>query len=282
MITVVTRALTWSLGFVDPRWSLVPKTQIPIDLYFDGGPATNVIGTVMLPQLVNVPMPDNSTLISVFRRSSQLRARAQGQWFLFNLDGTSRLLVQLVQCVKFELAEETGQHLPPAVEPQGVPTAQDTAIEEERLATNFLLAAQLPGAHLLAKTEIPVQLASYGAVWKAGTAMMGAVKIYAAQPQLSGLTLASQIIASDAEHCKGKFVSARYNELVDDKVVVRAATTCADSEGQADQQYYIAPRDNGFVAFSVVATASSERQELAGDQQIQSFRKAALTAATEH
>jgi hypothetical protein len=71
MFAAVNRSYSWSLSFGDPRWTLALKTQIPIELHFDAGPAFNVFGTVIAPMLVEVPMPDNSKLINTFRYSAQ-------------------------------------------------------------------------------------------------------------------------------------------------------------------------------------------------------------------
>jgi len=84
MFASVNRFFAWSLGFAHPQWTLTPKTQIPIELHFDGGPAFHVYGTVLQPVLVEVPMPDNSKLINTFRSSLQMLAKAQGQSFVFN------------------------------------------------------------------------------------------------------------------------------------------------------------------------------------------------------
>ena len=232
MLATVNRSFHWSLGFADPRWALTPKAQIPIELHFDGGPAFSVVGSVLAPTVVEVPMPDNSRLINTFRYSSQMSAQAQGQWFLFNLTGTSRIMVLLADCVRTELALGSGR---PPSSPLGPPqpsvaqnSSQETLLEETQLATNFLLAAQLPRAKLLPRSDIPVQLTSYGAVWKADDAI-GAVKIYPPQAGLTGLNLASQVIASDAQGCKGKFASARYSELVDNDV---GSSSCHFLRGQ--------------------------------------------------
>jgi hypothetical protein len=96
MLVTVNRLLDWSLSFVDPRWALTPKTQIPIELHFDGGPASSVVGTVLTPTMVEVPMPDN------FRNSLQMSAQAQGQSFLSNLNFTSRLMFLLANCARTE------------------------------------------------------------------------------------------------------------------------------------------------------------------------------------
>jgi len=69
MFASVNRYFGWSLAFSHSQWALTPKTQIPIELHFDGGPAFNVFGVVLAPIMVEVPMPDNSKLINTFRSS---------------------------------------------------------------------------------------------------------------------------------------------------------------------------------------------------------------------
>lgn len=289
MLVTINRSFGWALGFYSPEWNLVPKTQIPVELHFDDGPTFNAVATVLLPKLAQITMPDNSRLINTFRFALQMSATAQGQSFLFNLTATSKLMVQLADCVRTSLALETGRspgmpagaaglHPQPAMPNH----TQETILEETQLATNFLLAAQLPKAHLLGRNEIPVQLASYGAVWKADDAI-GAVKIYLPQAGLIGLDLASQIIAGDAQSCRGKFASARYSELIDNDVVFRAVTSCSDSEHETEAQYFIAPRSGGgFVGFSVLAATASERQSVSSDQKVDVFKKAALIAVAKH
>jgi len=98
VVTPVTvdRSFDWSLRFVDPRWALTPKAQIPIELQFDGGQASSLAGTVLTPTMVEVPMPDN------FRNSLQMSAQAQGQSFLSNLNFMSRLMFLLANCAVTE------------------------------------------------------------------------------------------------------------------------------------------------------------------------------------
>jgi hypothetical protein len=288
MFAAVNRSYSWSLGFGDPRWTLAPKTQIPIELHFDAGPAFNVFGTVIAPMLVEVPMPDNSKLINTFRYSAQMSALAQGQVFTFNLTGTSRIMVQLVNCVRTALALENGQPgsnvaaapPQPAAPLQSPAVTQEAQVEAMQLATNFLLAARLPSARVLARSEMPTELASYGATWKADDAL-GGVRIFLPRPDVTGLAIASDLIGADSQTCKGKFASARSSELVDSDVVFRAATSCVDSENERSAQYFIAPRSKGgFVAFMVLAVTAAERQANEGTEKVDLFKKAALTAVT--
>jgi hypothetical protein len=278
MGVAVTRSFGWTLGFYDPKWALVQNSQIPIELHFDGGAAVDVFGNAINPTLVVVPMPDNSTLINAFRFAYQMNAIAQGNVFQFNLASTSKLMVQLVDCVRTSLTLESSGSPVLQQPPISATTTQDIILEETRLATSFLLAAQLPGAQIVPQSEVPAQLASYGAVWKAEDAV-GAVRIYRPQPGLKELDLASRIIDSDAQSCKGKFVSGRYSELVDADVIVRVVTSCAESAGQTYAQYFIAPQPNGgFVGFSVVNKGVLGQQGASTAQSVGVFEKAALTA----
>jgi hypothetical protein len=218
-----------------------------------------------------------------------MSALAQGQVFTFNLTGTSRIMVQLVNCVRTALALETGQPgsaaatVPPqlATPPLQNPAAsQEAQVEAMQLATNFLLAARLSSARVLARSEMPTELASYGATWKADDAL-GGVKIFLPRPELTGLAIASDLIGTDSQTCKGKFASARSSELVDSDVVFRAATSCVDSENERSVQYFIAPRSKGgFVAFMVLGVTAASRQANEGSEKVDLFKKAAITAVT--
>jgi hypothetical protein len=109
MFVVINRSYAWSLGFASQQWNLVPKAQIPIEIHFDGGQGFDVVGTVLTPILLEVPMPANSNLINTFRYALRMAATAQGQSFLFDLTNTSKLMVQLAACVQTSLALEFGQ-----------------------------------------------------------------------------------------------------------------------------------------------------------------------------
>jgi hypothetical protein len=78
-----------------------------------------------------------------------------------------------------------------------------------------------------------------------------------------------------------RFASARYSELVDNDVVVRAVTSCSDSEHETEAQYFIAPRlAGGFVSFSVLAATASDSQSVSSDQKVDVFKKAVLVAVS--
>jgi hypothetical protein len=176
---MINAAEAWSLGFAHPSWQLTKGEVVPIDLTFDNRSQFHLFGTVLTPNLVTVPMPNDSQLISQFRKSLKMEAMAQGQLFGFNLDTTSRLLPALAKCV---VANRGGVVSNPAgagptntSSPQNASASSDLYVEAVELATNFILKSQLQNPKVLSRAEMPVELASYGAVWKSDDAI-GAVK----------------------------------------------------------------------------------------------------------
>jgi hypothetical protein len=89
----------WSLGFAHEKWTLTTGQAFPIVLTFDGQTPFNVHGVPIADKLLQVPMPDNSSLISQFRKAKAMTAYAQGQLFQFKLDQTAQLLPTLANCV---------------------------------------------------------------------------------------------------------------------------------------------------------------------------------------
>ena len=58
----------WSLGFAHEKWSLKTGQAFPLTLTFDGQAPFNVHGVPIADKLVRVPMPNNSSLITQFRK----------------------------------------------------------------------------------------------------------------------------------------------------------------------------------------------------------------------
>jgi hypothetical protein len=267
MVSVSAR-MTWSLGFAHDGWQLGTEA-IPIDLIFDGQQTFHVFGTPLRANVVEVPMPDNSALITAFRKSRAMVAHARGQVFPFDLTSTSALLPVLVRCVQqINASGVKGNFNAPSPSPSaqaGVavnagstlkpetnqPQSADLQLEAVELASNFLIKVQLHNARILSRTETTAELASYGAEWKSEEAI-GLVRIIPTEPTVKGLDVAATVIGNDAKACKGKFASGRLSELVDSDVVFRGFASCDDSDGSRVAQYFIVPRPKGgFVMFSV-------------------------------
>jgi hypothetical protein len=80
----------WTLGFAHEKWTLTTGQAFPITLTFDGQTPFNVHGVPLADKLLQVPMPDNSSLIAQFRKAKAMTAYTQGQLFQFKLDQTAQ------------------------------------------------------------------------------------------------------------------------------------------------------------------------------------------------
>ncbi|HEX4615998.1 MAG TPA: hypothetical protein VH230_08800 [Stellaceae bacterium] len=260
LFVVSTEAHGWWLGFTSPHWSLTPSASIPVKLQFDGLAPLEVLGTITDGQLLLVPAPDESHLVDIFLRSSRIVVTAQERSFSLSLAATSGVLSELANCVRNSIALEPSRPAPPpsaaaaATPPQIRSTLvarNVTELEEIKLAQNFLLAAGLPNAHLI-DTGKPAALASFTAVWRSDDAA-GAVKIIYPGRDVTGASIASDLISVDPKLCKGNFGAVRSSEVVDGAVVARAALSCVEGEDDRTAQYFVTPRQRGgFVVFAVI------------------------------
>jgi hypothetical protein len=298
MYVLVDKNAQWSLGFSKNSWRLEKGSQFPIVLTFDGNSPVKVTAVAINHDLLFVPMPDDSQLIRDFRKSRRMSAYAAGQLFQFNLDGTSVILPSLANCVKImragglaaasdfvlrpmprqtaTIAPATGSTLTPNGQP-----SQEYQVEAVELAYNFLMKAKLPEGRVLSRAETPVELASYGAVWKAGDTT-GFVRVIPGDVTVKGLDVAATVIGNDAKACKGKFASGRMSEMVDSEIVFRGFASCEDSDGARGSQYFIVPRQKGgFVLFSVQMSPKVDQSNMIDNEaKITDFRKAAVVSVS--
>jgi hypothetical protein len=285
----------WSLGFQHPKWSFANNQTFPIALTFDGQPAVYVDGVAVGQSLVRVPMPADSALIAQFRKAKAMTAFTQGQLFQFKLDQTALLLPTLANCVavvkqhgvansgdfSVKLAPKPAAAATPAAGGSlrpGAPqnTSPEMQIEAIELASNFILKTTLHNPGVLSRAETPIAVASRGAAWKSDEAI-GFVRIVPPMEGIKGLDVASAVVATDAQDCKGKFASGRTSELVDSDVVFRGFSSCEDSGGARFSQYFIVSRrKGGFVLFSVVSNMKTEEAKIVTkEERLVDFRKAA-------
>jgi hypothetical protein len=286
----------WTLAFIHPEWKLTVGESFPISLTFDGQEQFNVFGVVQSPIFVIVPMPQNSSLLSLFRKSHGMVAFAKGNSFKFALTSTSQLMAVLSNCVDrmnrgglkaagdFSVNTSPSPVQPP--EPASVTIASslkpnapdDYKVEAMEIATNFILKSTLQNPRILTRSELPAALVANGASWKSEEAF-GSVKIVH-EEGAKGVDIASAIAAADSKECKGKFMTGRAAELVDSDVVFRGFAICEDTDGGRSAQYFVVPRKKGgFIVLSVVADMKTEASRgIMKDEKISGLSKAALIA----
>jgi hypothetical protein len=248
-------------------------------------------------------MPTDSALIAQFRKAKAMTAFTQGQLFQFKLDQTAVLLPTLANCVAAvkrqgianagdfsaklaarpapatAAAPPVGGSLKPQAPQNASPEMQIEALE---LASNFILKTTLHNPRVLSRAETPIAVASHGAAWKSDEAV-GFVRIVPPMDGIKGLDVASAVVATDAQDCKGKFASGRTSELVDSDVVFRGFSSCDDSDGARFSQYFIVSRKKGgFVLFSVVSNMKTEEAKIVTkEERLVDFRKAALVVVNQ-
>ncbi len=165
--------------------------------------------------------------------------------------------------------------LPPAAD--ALPSAPPTDFEEVRLAQDFFTAAHLPNARIVA-TDKPAALASFAAVWRSDNSA-GAVKIIPPGPDVSGIGIASNLIAVDPRMCNGDFASARSKSQIDNGMVYSATLSCTGQNEERTARYFIAPRPRGgFVVFAVVGSSKAGTVAASARQSGDALARAAMRA----
>jgi hypothetical protein len=289
----------WILGFTHPTWRLAAGEAFPIGLVFDKREQFNVFGSALSPSLIVVLMPQNSSLLSQFRKAALMTALAKGSVLNFALTSTSQLMPVLTNCVErmnkggVSTAGDFAIVTPPSRQAwvskpvtitSSPPTepSLDYRVEALELATNFILKSGLQNPRVLGRSEIPTTLASNSAGWKSEEAF-GFVRIISPDGDTKGIDVASAIAAADAKQCKGKFASGRMAKLIDDEVIFQGFSACEDTDGSGAAQYFVLPRKKGgFIVFSVVSDMKTEKARGAvKDEKVVDFQKAALVAVTD-
>jgi hypothetical protein len=236
MLFSINRSYTWSVGFFNPAWKLTKGSKYDLVFVIDDGQPMTGVATAIRTVGVEMMLADSSALFTQFRRGRQLRVTAANQVFNFNLDGTAALLPALLECVRVELAGGSNPFAGRAAAP--APSSSTRAKNERRpdtanqaeatvILANVLSSAQLPGFSIKPAEEAAKFNAS--AVWTGPAGLAGMLNVLAGQ-QFNDPTLASGLIGSAAETCKGAFLSGSLPDLSQRKTV-RVFTSCKeDSE----------------------------------------------------
>jgi hypothetical protein len=153
-----------------------------------------------------------------------------------------------------------------------------TALEEVRLATDFVTKARLPDARLVIEDK-PAALADFNAVWRSQGGA-GAVKIILPGRDVTGNRIASDLIAVDPQLCKGNFSAARFRTDVDNRVVFSAVLSCNEANEDRETEYFVTPRQRGgFVVFAVIHSKAAGDRPGFDWQKIDMLSRAAIEAA---
>ena len=285
-----TKDSQWNIGLVNKMWAFKLNEQTSIRFLFDGKESVEAVSLANAPDTLYFLNLPSSSFIKLFRNSQFLDVSIRGSFFKFKLDGTSKVLSALENCVSSSRlsvrSAPVGPQVPATLAASDIQQhasrgAGQHELEAVRMATNFLLRAEIRGAKLLNRHEIPINFSSYDAVWRSAD-LIGGVKILATDLSVKGIDVAASIVGEDSKDCRGKFASGRVSELVDSDVVFRGFSSCEESSGLRVSQYFIVPRRNsGFGLFSVSSSSKDRDIKIDKEDQLFKFRRAALVSFTE-
>ena len=157
MLVGLGSAKNWTLGVTHQAWQLKPGESFPIVLTFDGREQFNVFGVAQTPNFVLVPMPQNSSLLSQFRKSNGMVALAKGNTFQFALTSTTQLMPVLANCVDrmnrggmqaagdFSVDTPSPTAQPATPQPATTPTTMTSSLSSSETATLNQQVVQLYG-----------------------------------------------------------------------------------------------------------------------------------------
>jgi hypothetical protein len=206
---------------------------------------------------------------------------AAGKVFEFNLQGTSRLLWTLGQCVKYHLHPESVEAANPFVKsyapPSAVPPAtaapetataasspapnttatspegnSDRRLEATEFLADVLGQAGITGYRMLSSTELTKL--SVDAAWTNGKEI-GAVNIVEQTKDFGPNEAEAILISQSAKGCHGKFLSG--SKSGDSKANdIEAFTSCTDQNGIVTTLFSLVPKDDAHLY--VLRTIESE------------------------
>ncbi|MGH7117407.1 MAG: hypothetical protein ACREFP_00155 [Acetobacteraceae bacterium] len=272
LVVAIGRNYHWRIAFADRSWNLAAGTAIPLVVSFDHGSPWTLTGEVRSSDLVYVEMPENGALIRSFRDAYTMTVYALGRTFGFDLSDTAELVPELALCVTGERATPTGG-------PSGGAANSSLDLAATRIASNLLLAARLPRARLLTPAETPAPLRNHGVAWTSDVGS-GAVLVVPHNESKNAVTVASSLIDSAADACRGQFASGRSSDVIDNHPVAKAFTGCKDAGGTTLVRYFVLQAANGaYVIFALVGTPDSDSHLSTSPLADAPFQSAAVEAA---
>ncbi len=285
MIVSVSQNWQWSLAFLHNNWTLRPQQQIALNYRFDRAGWQSVTATAMDKNSVFLPMPADGPVVGLFRRSYTMEINDGTQSYFFNLNGTSKLLVDLTQCVKTRIAGTqvqsrqvglAGGQSEISASTRDVINDPTLKLEGTRVLSNFLIAAKLADTTILGANEVPDSLRFAHAVAKSASSM-SFVSVLPPKEAQSPKQIEGAIIGSVSAECNGKFASGSSNETVRGAKMSTGFLACQVDSDTTQIRYVISSRsEGGFYLLGILLNQgdgnpsdSSTEQPLIDDVQLQ-------------
>jgi hypothetical protein len=257
------------MGLANPGWRLNVGANYDLTFSIDGGEAFPATAIARLPDMVELPLADSTILFNQFRKGHLLEVISANQVFDFNLDGSSAVLIALLNCVREQLTPVVSNPFAPRTEPNGISTpgssrgAQQT--EATVLLANVLSAASFQGFHVGSAEEAT----KFGAdaIWVASN-LVGMLNVVESV-QINDPEIRAYLIAADAKLCNGSFASGALPET-DGNGEVRLFTGCQEGGKTTTSYYLVVPRPKGGVYVFGTATRGTQETLRATDNTLRS------------
>jgi tetratricopeptide (TPR) repeat protein len=155
---LLTRDLTWAIGFQNNRWQFAPQTQLDIKYKIDNGEIREAKGIAVARDTVRIVLPTDEALFEEFRKGQMLAITAGQGGSQFSLKTTSRMLAELMKCAKDNGGTATARSLDMTPKPDAPAAAMLTVPPPAQQAAVAAPAPAAPAATLIKPTERRVAL----------------------------------------------------------------------------------------------------------------------------
>jgi hypothetical protein len=280
LVFSVDHTFNWILGFANDAWQLRIGDKYPIEMFIDGRGPIYATAEALETNMVSVPVQDDGTLFQKFRKGYRLRVIAAGQLFEFNLDGTSRGLASLVDCVSRHVAfGGTSTKSNPFVATAATPNAPsaDFRAEATTVLANLLSTAGATGYHIMENEETPTDFANNHVVWT-GSDYLGTFNVAPEAWDGGPEALLTAFLSRDAQSCAGDYASKRGNNPTNSafKDAV-AVSTCRIAADTFIGFYSVYPRAKGGYYIATLITAAVGEKQRHVESEAAELRDAAYT-----
>ncbi len=228
LVFFLDRDFYWAIGLTHEKWKLRIGDKYDVEIHVDKGKAARFVAEVFDEKLVDISMNDRNELFDKLREGRMLYIDTPGSSFSFGLNGTSRGLAALYDCVdrRMRVASQTNPFRAPSADqdatasntnPFGQATSQkDTSqsdanqakykVEAERIMTSLLRQAQLDGYKMADTSTLLDKLEKFTVVWKDGAGLMGGLVVIPQGEKEAAERLLNSFAQDKEKNCRGKFV----------------------------------------------------------------------------
>ena len=252
---VLGRDFRWSIGLVNPAWSLTTGQTYDVLLNLDSDPPSVAQAVAVSTAAVQIAITDNAK--DRFVKARELRVKTAGQAFAFSLAGTAQLLPALRRCVETNLNQPAStQSSNPFVATPGAGMPASQIVQRHRAEATALLANILGRAGIAGYRVLELDESyKHDAYWVAGRLFGGIDIILDKTPEL----ISASTISDDARTCKGKFAPGSIP--ASESGWFRLFTQCNMGDKVGTAFAVIVPRNSG--GYYMIATGSVESDEAA-------------------